>query len=383
MRADRAAPGQPALRPGHGARPDEGKTSSHGEDLAEGLLPLVSVIVPCLNEVETIGLLLDALAGQAYPRDRMEVVIADGMSDDGTRARISRFVLEHPEMDVRVVDNPAKVIPVALNRALAVSRGEIVIRMDAHAVPLPDHLGRCVSALREGRGDCVGGVLEVRARGTGRFARSIAVAVSHPVGVGDARHRYSGRAGPVDSVPFVGFRRELVDRVGTFDESLHANQDFEFNYRVRRSGGRVWLDPSIRTVYFCRPTLGALARQYRRYGSWKVRMLRREPQNRRSLRWRQALPPAFVAALAGLAAASAGSRSARRALSAQIGLYGAVLAAAGAHAGWRERRPAHLVGVPAAIAVMQLSWGAGFLWSLASESSASPAGPATSVVPRG
>ena len=126
------------------------------------------------------------------------------------------------------------------------------------------------------------------------MAQSIAAAASHPLGVGDALYRHASKASQVDTVPFGAFKRELLALVGFFDESLLTNEDYEFNTRIRKSGGTIWLDPAIRSVYFARPTLAALARQYSRYGFWKWRMLRRYPE---TLRWRQGLPPLFVLSL--------------------------------------------------------------------------------------
>ncbi len=323
--------------------------------------PTVSVIVPCYNEQATIGLLLDALYAQTYPRERMEVIIADGLSTDRTREVIAEWQQAHPDLKVRVVDNPQRIIPAALNRALAEAQGEIIVRLDAHAVPARDYVARSVEALEAGRGDNVGGVWEIRPGGKGWIARSIAVAAAHPLGVGDARYRYATQAAVVDTVPFGAFYRSLFDKIGKFDEHLLTNEDYEFNTRVRESGGTVWLDPSIRSAYFARPTLWALARQYWRYGYWKVQMLRRYPH---TLRWRQALPPLFVLGLLLLGVGSLFWGWARVLLALQISLYALALLAAGIHTAVKRGDAALAVGVPAAIAVMHLSWGAGFLWGL-------------------
>ena len=144
-------------------------------------MPLVSIIVPCFNEEKTIRLLLDALHAQTYPHQAMEVIIADGMSSDGTRKQVSAFQDECPKLQVRVIDNPQRTIPAALNRAIETAEGEIIVRLDAHSVPRPDYVARCVEALEAGQGDNVGGVWEIQPQGDSWQARSIAAAAAHPL----------------------------------------------------------------------------------------------------------------------------------------------------------------------------------------------------------
>lgn len=326
--------------------------------------PFVSIITPCYNEHKTIGLLLEGVYRQSYPRTALEVVIADGGSTDATLEVIRTFQSSHPDLAIRVVPNPQRITPAALNRAIAASRGEILIRLDAHSIPAPDYVARCVTALEQGLGDNVGGVWEIRPGNNGWIARAIAVAASHPLAVGDAQYRRApGSAQVVDTVPFGAFRRELFDCIGLFNERLLTNEDYEFNARIRRHGGTVWLDPAIRSVYIARPTLRALARQYWRYGFWKARMLMQYPT---TLRWRQALPPLFVAGLLVLAIIAPFATTARRALTTAIALYGGALGAAGAHIAAKRRDPGLVAGAPLAIATMHLSWGSGFLWSACS-----------------
>ncbi len=324
-------------------------------------MPLVSVIVPCYNEQTTIQLLLSALYAQTYPRSDLEVIIADGVSTDHTREQIALFQERHPDLLVRVVDNLKRTIPAGLNTAIRAAQGEIIVRLDAHSIPEPDYVARSVGALQAGKGDNIGGVWEIRPRGTGWVARAIAAAAAHPLGVGDALYRYADRAQAVDTVPFGSFHCDLVRRIGFFDETLLTNEDYEFNTRIRRSGGTVWLDPAIRSVYLARANLKELAQQYWRYGFWKVRMLRRYPQ---SLRWRQALPPLFVLSLLVLSLAGLFWSFAGWLLAAELGLYALALLAAGVHAAVQKKDPALVVGVPMSIATMHLSWGSAFLWSL-------------------
>ena len=325
-------------------------------------MPLtVSIVIPCYNEQATIRLLLEAIYAQTYPRSALEVVIADGLSEDRTRAEIAAFADGHADLPVTLVDNPKRLIPAGLNLAIQEAHGEIIVRLDGHSLPRPDYVERCVADLEAGLGESVGGVWEIRPGAAGRMAAAIAAAAAHPLGVGDALYRHAKRADYVDTVPFGAFKRELLALVGFFDESLLTNEDYEFNVRVRQSGGRIWLDPAIRSVYLARPTLASLARQYARYGFWKWRMLRRYPG---SIRWRQGLPPLFVLSLLGGALLAVFLPFFRYLLAGEILLYAAALAAAGLQAALKRKNAFLLAGLPPAIATMHIAWGAGFLWSM-------------------
>lgn len=322
--------------------------------------PYISIIVPCYNEEGTIRHLLDSVAAQTFPGSQMELIISDGMSSDRTRAVIAGFQKDHPAFALRILENPARSIPLGLNQAIRQARGEIIIRLDAHSMPIPEYVERCVAAHRSGKGDNVGGVWEIRPGRNTWIAESISYAAAHPLGVGDALYRLNAKEGAVDTVPFGSFRRALVDRIGFFDESLLANEDYEFNARIRQSGGVVWLDPSIRSIYFSRSTFPALAGQYWRYGFWKLRMLLRYPH---TVRWRQALPPLFVLSLVVLSVLSLWAVPARQLLAIQVITYVSILGLAGLKQAVERKRIFSIWGLPLAIAIMHIAWGAGFLWS--------------------
>jgi succinoglycan biosynthesis protein ExoA len=325
--------------------------------------PTVSVVIPCYNEEKTIALLLESLTHQTYPIDQFEVVVADGMSEDHTREAIEAFSDNHPELTVRVVDNTKRAIPAGLNTGIRAAQGEYIVRLDAHSVPHPEYIARTVADLEHRLGDNVGGVWQIVPGGQGWMAESIAAAAAHPLGVGDAKYRYAEIAGEADTVPFGGFRKTLFNELGGFDESLKTNEDYEFNTRIRMHGGKLWLDPSIKVRYFARPNLRQLAKQYRRYGYWKVKMLRRYPG---SLRLRQALPPLFVLGLMLLFIASVWLPIGRWLLLSAVVLYILALVMSGLDVVFQKGKLFLLLGVPLAIAVMHLSWGGAFLWSLIS-----------------
>ncbi|MBI3739099.1 MAG: glycosyltransferase, partial [Chloroflexi bacterium] len=254
-------------------------------------------------------------------------------------------------------------IPSGLNLATAAAQGKIIVRLDAHSIPIPEYVERCVNALEAGKGANVGGVWMIRPGGKGWMAGSISFAAAHPLGVGDAMYRLNAKEGAVDTVPFGSFRRDLVQKIGGFDETLLTNEDYEFNTRVRQNGGIVWLDPQIRSTYIARASLAELAKQYWRYGFWKFKMLRRYPH---TLRWRQALPPLFVVSLIVLILLSFFIQLVGLVLLFEIIFYLLALTAAGIELSIRQRKPLLAPGLALAIATMHISWGSGFLWSLVS-----------------
>jgi succinoglycan biosynthesis protein ExoA len=324
-------------------------------------MDFVSIIVPCYNEQSTIRLLLDSIGAQTYPHAQMEVILADGMSTDQTRSEIGAFSLSQPDLKIKVVENPDRIIPAGLNCAIRAAQGEWIIRLDGHSMPYPDYVERIIEDLKSGVGDNVGGVWEIRPGINSWMARCIAAAAAHPFGVGDALYRYSTQAKAVDTVPFGAFNRNLFNRVGFFDETLQTNEDYEFNARIRRQGGKVWLDPQVRSVYFSRSSVLSLARQYWRYGFWKLKMLLRFPD---TLRWRQALPPLFVLGLLFLLLVSPWWVPASSILGLVLVLYAVVLLAGALPVALRQKDALLWIGIPLAIAVMHFSWGTGFLWSV-------------------
>lgn len=252
--------------------------------------PFVSVILPVRNEVRTISRCLDAVLMQDYTRDRIEIIVVDGMSDDGTREIISGFASRQSRL--LMMDNPAKIVPTALNCGIQRARGEVIIRVDGHTVIAQDYVRRCIEDLMRIDADCVGGAIQTI--GTTRFAQGIALAQSSPFGVGNAAFRFAKREQYVDTLAFGAYKRQIFDRVGLFDEELVRNQDDEFNFRVIRAGGKIWMDPNIRSTYYSRSTLRELWKQYLEYGLWKIKVIKK---HRRPASWRHLVPALFVLAL--------------------------------------------------------------------------------------
>lgn len=318
-------------------------------------VPLVSVIVPMRNERRYIERCLRSLAAQDYPHERFEVIVVDGQSDDGSRDLVEAMREELPNL--RLLDNRGRHTARGLNIGLAFARGEVIMRVDAHAAVAPDYLRESVAALRRTGADVVGG--PIRTLGEEPVAATVALAVSSPFGVGNAVFRYSQREQWTDTVAFPAYRRDVFDRVGPFGE-IDGGEDDEFHYRLRDAGGRILLTPAIRSTYYPRSSYWELARQYFGYGQAKVVVLSRHP---RRTRLRQLVPAAFLLALLAAAFTAVLGGLLTVPLAALVGTYllaslGASLVLAQRH-GWR-----HLVRLPLAFACMHLAYGAGFLVGL-------------------
>lgn len=313
----------------------------------------------------TIERLLQSLLGQTYPTDKLEVVIADGMSTDSTREIIEVFSKQKKNLNIRVINNEARFIPHALNLAIRESTGDILIRMDAHSIPASDYVEHCVNALLENKGDNVGGLWNIQPSTETYAAKSIAIAACHPLGSGGANYRSGRKAQQVDTVPYGAYKRETFDRIGPYNESLLANEDYEWNMRLIANEGKVWFDPKINCIYFARSSYKALAKQYFNYGYWKVRMLQNFPK---TLRIRQLLPPvvtllfilsAIVSLVSILVGKPWGAAITLVLLIAYFGILGLSVAISS------RSSNAHLLpGVSLGIACMHFSWGIGFLYSL-------------------
>lgn len=314
-------------------------------------LPLVSVIMPVRDEAEHLAASLGSVLAQDWPAERLEVIVVDGASTDGTPAR-ARALAESSGREVVVLDNPSRIVPVAMNLGLEHAGGSVVVRVDGHCTVPPNHVRRCVQLLEETGADCAGGVLDTRGETT--MARAIAAAQSHPLGVGPVAFRTGGApdaGGPVDTLAFGAYRSDVFDRIGRFDEELVRNQDDELNLRLTRAGGTIWLDPSLVATYTSRADLRSLWRQYEGYGSWKVRVAQK---HRGVASWRHLVPAAFVAGLAGAGALAAVGRT--RPLAAATGLYAAAVVAASARA---DHPVAVRVRMPVAFACLHLAYGVG------------------------
>lgn len=253
---------------------------------------MVSVIMPVRNEALFIRRSLGALLGQTYPKRLMEVIVADGMSTDATRKTIIEIAASS-EIPIVIVDNPKLIAPTGLNCALEKASGDIVIRVDGHCEVDSRFVENCVAILQSGTADGVGGPIETV--GDSRRAKAIALAMSSTFGVGGAAFRtINDREMYTDTVAFPGYTKEILLKAGAFNEELVRNQDDEYNYRIRKLGGRILLSPNIRSRYYSRSSFRSLIRQYFEYGYWKVRILQLHPGQ---MSFRQFVPFTFVVTL--------------------------------------------------------------------------------------
>jgi succinoglycan biosynthesis protein ExoA len=320
--------------------------------------PTVSVIMPVRNEEGFIRRSLGAVLEQDYPAELLQVLVADGMSDDRTRDVVDELARAHPAHDVEVVDNPGGIVPTGFNAALDRARGQVIVRVDGHTIIAPDYVAQCVAALAASGADNVGGRMD--AEGSGPIGEAIALATSSPFGVGNSHFHYARGERWVDTVYLGAWPREVFARIGRFDPEMVRNQDDEFNYRLTSAGGRILLTDRIRSRYYSRASLRTLFRQYRQYGTWKVRVLQKHP---RQMSARQFVPPAFVAVVGGGMLLAPLHSALRRAWLAVLGGYGLAALAASVsiarRSGWR-----YLPVLPAVFTALHVGYGAGFLAGL-------------------
>jgi succinoglycan biosynthesis protein ExoA len=311
----------------------------------------LTIVIPCCNEASSIAAMLDSVCAQDLDGLDWEVIIADGMSDDGTREILERYARAEPRL--RVIDNLGRTVPAGLNAAIRAASGAIILRMDAHTSYAPDYVRRCVELLHQTGAANVGG--PARTRPKGYWGCAIAAAYHSPIACGGAKFHDPNYEGWADTVPYGCWRKSTLIELGLFDERLVRNQDDELNLRLCRAGGRIWQSPSIVSYYQPRASLGRLSRQYFQYGYWKVAVIRK---HRMPASWRHLGPAVFVLLVLLLGWFS------HAAWEAMVGAYLLVCCAAslicGRRHGWML-----LPALPAVFIAYHFSYGLGFLAGLA------------------
>jgi succinoglycan biosynthesis protein ExoA len=330
--------------------------------------PPVSVVMPVLNEERHLEEAVGRVLEQEYPGE-LEVVLAIGPSKDKTQAIAAR--LAEADKRITIVANPSGKTPAGLNTGIAHARHDIVVRVDGHGVLTPGYITRAVEVLHESGADNVGGVMA--AEGRTPIEMAVACAYRSRLGLGASTFHQGGKAGPADTVYLGVFRRAALERVGGFDESMHRAQDWELNYRIRKTGGLIWFSPDLSVTYRPRSSLKDVAKQFFHTGQWRREVIRRHPETASK---RYLAPPVAVILLAvgtilGIIGLATGSKILDLGFLAPLG-YALLLvfgsAMEGRYLPWKA-----LFWLPLICATMHVSWGLGFLIGLQEH----PAPPAT------
>ncbi|MBN2313194.1 MAG: glycosyltransferase family 2 protein [Sedimentisphaerales bacterium] len=320
-------------------------------------IPFVSIIMPIRNEADFIERAIRSVLDSDYPAEKMEILVVDGMSDDGTRDVVRQ--LSESDSRVKILDNPRRIVPAAMNIGLKAARGDYFTRIDGHAEVPKDFITRSIQCLH-GHPDAwvAGGSIKTIA--DNYIGRAIAAAMQSPIGVGNARFRLGDYEGWVDTLAFGTHRKWVVDRIGDFDEELVRNQDDEFNLRIVLAGGKIWMSKDIQSTYFSRGSLDKLWRQYFQYGFWRIRTLQK---HKRPAGLRQLVPLMFVLSLLALGLAGLVWKPFWMALAVEAILYLLALIMGALDIG-RKSGCRYAPIAPIIFAIVHFAYGFGSLWGL-------------------
>ena len=317
--------------------------------------PFVSVIMPIRNEADFVERAIKSTLDNDYPTEKMEVLVVDGMSDDGTREITKKLC--QTDKRIRMLDNRKRIVPAAMNIGLKAARGEMFTRIDGHAEIPADFIAKSVQCLHEHPKAWVAGG-SIKTVADDYTGRAIASAMRSLIGVGNSRFRLGDYEGWVDTLAFGTHHKWVVDRIGYFDEELVRNQDDEFNLRIILAGGKIWMSKAIQSTYFARASLGKLWKQYFQYGFWRIRTLQK---HKRPASLRQLVPVLFVSSVLFFALAGLAWRPLWTLLAVEAVLYILVLITGavdvGRKSGWRYTPIAPLV-----FAILHFAYGTGSLW---------------------
>lgn len=255
---------------------------------------VVSVVMPVYNEERYIEKCVDSLLLQDYPIEKMEWIFVDGCSKDKTVEILDEYKNKYPNL-IKVLNNPKKIVPYAMNIGIKASCGKYIVRLDAHADYATDYISKCVYYLENTDAENVGGVAETKA--SGFMGNAIAKMLSSKFGVGNSQFRTNGKSGYVDTVPFGAFKREVFAKYGGYDERLVRNQDNEMNFRIRKNGGKIYMSNDIHLSYYCRDSISGISAMARKNGMWNIITMKLCPG---SMGLRHFIPFAFVASVLGL-----------------------------------------------------------------------------------
>lgn len=257
-------------------------------------LPLVSIVMPIRNESVYIGDCLNAVLSQNYPEEKIEVIVVDGLSDDGTIDILEGLKKKYNK--IKIFKNDKKIVSAALNLGISKSNGDIIVRIDGHTIIKKDFILKNIELLNEHEEAWIVGGPIIH-RGKNSFSKALALTMSSSFGVGNANHRKSNYEGYAEGAVFPAIRRFVFSKVGYFDEHFVRNQDDEFNYRVILNGGKIFISPSVSHAYFVRDSASKLFKQYFQYGFWKLEIIKK---HKRTISIRHLIPLFFFLYLIGL-----------------------------------------------------------------------------------
>lgn len=319
--------------------------------------PLITVIMPVRNEEKYIERSLQRIYEQDYPRDKIEIIVVDGMSDDKTRDIIQETDSKFPNTSLTLLDNPGRIVPTALNIGINQSRGDIIIRVDGHCEIPKDYFKTCIKYLKEPEVYNVGGMQFPV--GEDYISKAIAIATSSPLFIGNSYFRYSQKKRFVDTVFLGAFPGEVFHTVGMFDEELVRHQDYEYNIRLQKHGGKILYLPSIKVKYYPRNDLVSFIKQYFQYGFWKFRVMQK---TQRAFKIRHFAPTIFSIYI--LLGGVLGIINEQIRFIYYLGLILYVLAAltSSIYVSIKEKKFSFLPILPILFASIHLSWGLGFWW---------------------
>mgnify|MGYP000313990991 CR=1 FL=1 len=232
---------------------------------------LVSIIIPCRNEEKFIEKCLESISNQDYPKEKMEVLVVDGMSEDKTREIIEDFRSKNVNLKIKLIDNPKKFTPFAFNIGIRKAKGELIMLAGAHATYEKDYISKCVRYLKEYNADCVGGVLKTIPTENTLITKAIAISLSHPFGAGTSYFRIGSKEPKEVDTVFGGcYKREVFEKIGLFNENLLRSQDMEFNLRLKKVGGKILLFPDIVAYYYPQSNLEDFFLHNFKDGIWAI-----------------------------------------------------------------------------------------------------------------
>jgi glycosyltransferase involved in cell wall biosynthesis len=319
--------------------------------------PFVTVIMPIRNEADFIERALRSVLDNDYPTERMEVLVVDGMSNDGTREIVAS--LSKQDSRIRMLDNPKRITPAAMNIGVKATRGDLFIRIDGHVEIPSDFISKSIRCLHEHPQAWIAGGY-IKTTSDSYKGLAIAAAMQSPVGVGNSRFRLGDYEGWVDTLAFGAHHKWVVDRIGYFDEELVRNQDDEFNLRIILAGGKIWMSKAIQSTYFSRGSLHKLWKQYFQYGFWRIRTLQK---HKRPASFRQLVPFLFVLSLllTGLAGFIYKPVWILLAIETVLYVLGLVIGAldVGRKSGWR-----YALLAPVVFSILHFAYGLGSLWGI-------------------